>query len=90
MWDAESGEVVIPKQPIVVAARRLIEDRMCFARFSREGNWVIPSSDGDTVVMEIDGLGRLSVNVRDDWKRTWPRETLSKMTGFESSIRSGF
>ena len=34
-----------------------------------------PLHDGDTVDMEIDGLGRLHLNVRDDLKRTWPRET---------------
>jgi 2-keto-4-pentenoate hydratase/2-oxohepta-3-ene-1,7-dioic acid hydratase in catechol pathway len=48
-----------------------------------------PIQDGDKIEMEIEGLGpRLTVNVKDDWKRTWPRETLSKMTGFESSVRS--
>jgi 2-keto-4-pentenoate hydratase/2-oxohepta-3-ene-1,7-dioic acid hydratase in catechol pathway len=31
--------------------------------------------DGDTVDMEIDGLGKLQLNVRDDLKRTWSRET---------------
>ena len=31
--------------------------------------------DGDTVEMEIDGLGKLQLNVRDDLKRTWSRET---------------
>lgn len=31
--------------------------------------------DGDTVEMEIAGLGRLHLRVRDDLKRTWPRET---------------
>ena len=31
--------------------------------------------DGDTVELEIDGLGRLTVKVRDDLKRTWARET---------------
>ena len=31
--------------------------------------------DGDTVEIEIDGLGRLMVKVRDDLKRTWARET---------------
>ena len=31
--------------------------------------------DGDRVEMETEGLGRLSVNVRDDLKRTWDRET---------------
>ena len=48
-----------------------------------------PIQDGDKIEMEIEGLGpRLTVNVKDNWKRTWPRETLSKMTGFESSVRS--
>ncbi len=31
--------------------------------------------DGDSVEIDIAGLGRLHVNVRDDLKRTWPRET---------------
>jgi len=31
--------------------------------------------DGDKVEMEIDGLGRIHLNVKDDLKRTWPRET---------------
>jgi 2-keto-4-pentenoate hydratase/2-oxohepta-3-ene-1,7-dioic acid hydratase in catechol pathway len=31
--------------------------------------------DGDTVELEIDGLGRLMVMVRDELKRTWSRET---------------
>jgi 2-keto-4-pentenoate hydratase/2-oxohepta-3-ene-1,7-dioic acid hydratase in catechol pathway len=31
--------------------------------------------DGDTVELEIDGLGRLAVKVRDELKRTWSRET---------------
>ncbi len=48
-----------------------------------------PIQDGDSIEMEIGGFGpRLRVNVKDDWKRTWPRETLSSMTGFESSIRA--
>ena len=47
-----------------------------------------PIQDGDTIDMEIEGLGRLSVNVRDEWKRTWPRLPMSKMTMFETSIRS--
>ena len=31
--------------------------------------------DGDSVELEIEGLGRLRVDVRDDLKRTWPRDT---------------
>jgi 2-keto-4-pentenoate hydratase/2-oxohepta-3-ene-1,7-dioic acid hydratase in catechol pathway len=31
--------------------------------------------DGDRIELEIEGLGRLRVNVRDELKRTWPRLT---------------
>ena len=31
--------------------------------------------DGDVVEMEVEGLGRLRLNVRDDLKRTWARDT---------------
>jgi 2-keto-4-pentenoate hydratase/2-oxohepta-3-ene-1,7-dioic acid hydratase in catechol pathway len=31
--------------------------------------------DGDKIEQEIDGLGRLHINIRDDLKRRWPRET---------------
>ncbi len=31
--------------------------------------------DGDRVALEIDGLGRLEINVRDDLKRTWALTT---------------
>ncbi len=31
--------------------------------------------DGDTVELETDGLGRLTIKVRDELKRTWSRET---------------
>jgi hypothetical protein len=31
--------------------------------------------DGDRIELEIDQLGRLAINVRDDLKRTWTRET---------------
>jgi len=34
-----------------------------------------PFQDGDRVELEIDGLGRLHIRVRDDLKRTWARET---------------
>jgi 2-keto-4-pentenoate hydratase/2-oxohepta-3-ene-1,7-dioic acid hydratase in catechol pathway len=30
---------------------------------------------GDRVELEIQGLGKLSISVRDDLKRTWPRDT---------------
>ncbi len=31
--------------------------------------------DGDVVELEVQGLGRLKFNIRDDLKRTWSRET---------------
>ena len=34
-----------------------------------------PFMDGDAVALEIQGLGRLEISVRDDLKRTWARET---------------
>src|SRR5262245_26240765 len=34
-----------------------------------------PFMDGDVVEIETSGLGRLRINVRDDLKRTWARET---------------
>ncbi len=33
-----------------------------------------PVQDGDTVVMEVQGLGRLTVNVQDPLKRRWPHD----------------
>jgi len=34
-----------------------------------------PFQDGDVIELKTEGLGHLVVNVRDDLKRTWPRET---------------
>jgi 2-keto-4-pentenoate hydratase/2-oxohepta-3-ene-1,7-dioic acid hydratase in catechol pathway len=34
-----------------------------------------PFMDGDVVEIETTGLGRLKINVRDDLKRTWARDT---------------
>jgi 2-keto-4-pentenoate hydratase/2-oxohepta-3-ene-1,7-dioic acid hydratase in catechol pathway len=34
-----------------------------------------PFQDGDLIELETEGLGRLLVNVRDDLKRSWARET---------------
>ncbi len=31
--------------------------------------------DGDTVELEVEGMGRLMIKIRDDLKRTWARET---------------
>ena len=34
-----------------------------------------PFQDGDQIELETEGLGRLHIDIRDDLKRTWPRET---------------
>ncbi|MBT3995578.1 MAG: fumarylacetoacetate hydrolase family protein [Chloroflexi bacterium] len=34
-----------------------------------------PFQDGDVIELEVEGLGRLSFNIKDDLKRSWPRET---------------
>jgi 2-keto-4-pentenoate hydratase/2-oxohepta-3-ene-1,7-dioic acid hydratase in catechol pathway len=34
-----------------------------------------PFMDGDTIELETEGLGRLTIKVRDDLHRTWARET---------------
>ena len=31
--------------------------------------------DGDTIELEVEGLGKLTFNIKDDLKRTWARET---------------
>jgi len=36
--------------------------------------------DGDRVELEVEGLGRLRIKVRDDLKRTWARETRLERT----------
>ncbi len=44
-----------------------------------------PMQDGETVVLELTGLGRLSVKVRDDQKRTWTRETVAQQRAREGA-----
>ena len=41
---------------------------------------------GDKIELEVEGLGRLSINVQDDLRRTWGRETRldRKNAGFET------
>jgi 2-keto-4-pentenoate hydratase/2-oxohepta-3-ene-1,7-dioic acid hydratase in catechol pathway len=34
-----------------------------------------PFMDGDVIELETEGLGRLTINVRDGLKRTWARQT---------------
>jgi 2-keto-4-pentenoate hydratase/2-oxohepta-3-ene-1,7-dioic acid hydratase in catechol pathway len=36
--------------------------------------------DGDKIELECEGMGRLSINVKDDLKRTWARETRLERT----------
>lgn len=47
-----------------------------------------PLQDGDTVVMEAEGLGRLEVHVKDDQKREWRRETRLQRTEREAAEAS--
>ena len=35
--------------------------------------------DGDVVTLEVEGLGKLTINIQDDLKRTWGRETRHDM-----------
>src|SRR6266436_257370 len=39
-----------------------------------------PFMDGDKIELEIDGIGRLAFNIKDELKRTWGRET-PQLTG---------
>ena len=47
-----------------------------------------PMQDGETVVLEITGLGRLSVKVRDDHGRTWRRETVAEQEARENAAKN--
>ena len=38
-----------------------------------------PFMDGDKIELEIEGLGRLTFNIKDELKRTWERETRLQM-----------
>ena len=44
-----------------------------------------PLQDGDTLEMEIEGLGKLRMNVKDDQEREWPRETRAEREAREAS-----
>ena len=46
-----------------------------------------PFQDGDLIELECEGLGRLSITVKDDLKRTWARETRHERQeqGFEDA-----
>ncbi len=47
-----------------------------------------PLQDGDAVVMEIDGLGKLNLKVTDEQKRKWPRETRAQREAREAASTS--
>ncbi|MCH8222769.1 MAG: fumarylacetoacetate hydrolase family protein [Chloroflexi bacterium] len=46
-----------------------------------------PFQDGDLIELECEGLGRLSITIKDDLKRTWARETRHERQeqGFEDA-----
>lgn len=44
-----------------------------------------PFQDGDKVELEVEGCGRLTINVKDDLKRTWARVTRFEHTSTEGS-----
>ncbi|MGV2181466.1 fumarylacetoacetate hydrolase family protein [Rhizobium rhizogenes] len=46
-----------------------------------------PLMDGDRIELEVAGLGRLSMNVRDEFKRTWKRQTRAE---YEKTGQPGF
>lgn len=48
-----------------------------------------PLQDGDTVEMEIDTFGKLTVHVTDAKKRSWPRETRAQRETREAAARQG-
>lgn len=48
-----------------------------------------PLQDGEKVEMEITGLGRLHVTIRDDKKRTWRRETVAQQRAREAAEKAG-
>lgn len=48
-----------------------------------------PLQDGEKVEMEITGLGRLHVSIRDDKKRTWRRETVAQQKAREAAEKAG-
>ena len=47
-----------------------------------------PFQDGDRVELEIEGMGRLTINIEDDLKRTWARITRSQHV--ESGLEGRF
>ncbi len=48
-----------------------------------------PMQDGESVTLEVEGLGRLTVNVRDEYGRTWRRETVAEQEARERAKKNG-
>jgi hypothetical protein len=44
-----------------------------------------PLQDGDLMEMEIDNFGKLTNPVRDNLKRSWPRETRAQVEAREQA-----
>jgi 2-keto-4-pentenoate hydratase/2-oxohepta-3-ene-1,7-dioic acid hydratase in catechol pathway len=64
----------IPRCVEFVSSVHTIEPGDLIATGTNHGG-LNPFMDGDEIELEIEGLGRLRVSVRDDLKRTWKRET---------------
>ena len=45
-----------------------------------------PFMDGDTIEMETEHLGRLTIKIKDDLKRTWERKKRADLPGFPDEI----
>jgi 2-keto-4-pentenoate hydratase/2-oxohepta-3-ene-1,7-dioic acid hydratase in catechol pathway len=66
----------IPRCVEFVSSVHTIEPGDLIATGTNHGG-LNPFMDGDEIELEVEGLGRLLVSVRDDLKRTWHRETRS-------------
>jgi 2-keto-4-pentenoate hydratase/2-oxohepta-3-ene-1,7-dioic acid hydratase in catechol pathway len=64
----------IPRCVEFVSSVHTIEPGDLIATGTNHGG-LNPFMNGDEIELEIDGLGRLQINVRDELNRTWKRET---------------
>jgi len=76
MQDFSTSDMAHPIQRCVqfISSVHTIEPGDLIATGTNHGG-LNPFMDGDQIELEIEGLGRLRVDVRDDLKRTWQRET---------------
>ncbi|HXZ65293.1 MAG TPA: fumarylacetoacetate hydrolase family protein [Streptosporangiaceae bacterium] len=65
---------LIPRCVEFISSVHTIEPGDLIATGTNHGG-LNPFMDGDEIELEVEGLGRLRINVRDDLKRTWKRET---------------